>query len=444
VTASPYFNATNPDPNNPGKVEYGFNDLPFASTPPPNVSKEVKTYSAVLKWPARLLAVPVLSNLSAFYNRSENFTPAGGRVNPYNEPLQSPQGTTKEYGLAWSTRDAKFSLRANKFLTKVQRQGIGSPASQAFTNGTTQLASFWITEANRNPENVGFMNAAIEKLFSTLPANYRTMYGLTVSGTAPNLSSTFVGLPGITDTTDVVAKGHELELVYNPTRKWRILANVAQQETVLANSYPVTKEFIARMLPAWTGNVTYQGITVNMRDIPRGGYSIGTGPTNPSPTSERFGTWLDTNILVPFATGLATEGVASAEQRKWRANLVTNYSFGSDSLFGPRLNGWSVGLGARWQDKLGLGYPASRNPDGSVAIDIKHAYYAPAELNVDSWIGYTRKIFRDRIEWKVQLNIRNVISSQDPVGVTVQPWGEVAAVRLPPERRWYLTNTLSF
>jgi hypothetical protein len=26
----------------------------------------------------------------------------------------------------------------------------------------------------------------------------------------------------------------------------------------------------------------------------------------------------------------------------------------------------------------------------------------------------------------------------------VQPWGEIAQVRLPPERRWYLTNAFSF
>lgn len=47
--------------------------------------------------------------------------------------------------------------------------------------------------------------------------------------------------------------------------------------------------------------------------------------------------------------------------------------------------------------------------------------------------------------WRAQLNVRNIWqSSGDLIGITVQPWGEVAATRLAPERRWYLTNTFSF
>jgi hypothetical protein len=79
-----------------------------------------------------------------------------------------------------------------------------------------------------------------------------------------------------------------------------------------------------------------------------------------------------------------------------------------------------------------------------VNIDVQHPYYAPAEANVDGWIGYTRKIANDRIEWRVQLNVRNLIADDSPIAITVQPWGETASVRIAPERRWYLTNTFSF
>ena len=80
----------------------------------------------------------------------------------------------------------------------------------------------------------------------------------------------------------------------------------------------------------------------------------------------------------------------------------------------------------------------------ALPIYLRHPYYAPAETNVDATLGYTRKIFRDRIEWRVQLNARNLIGNQDPVPITVQPWGEYASVRLAPERRWYLTNSFTF
>lgn len=445
VTGSPLFDAPQRSLNDPGKVYYGLNDLAFPHTPPPNVAKEVKSGSVVMRWPSRLLRLPLQSELSAFINRSENFTPAGGRIDFYGDPLASPQGVTKEYGLNLSVLGGKVSFRLNRFETAVQRQSVGSPAPLTAVNAIVQNATFWATEGNRNPGNVGFMNAAIEKLYSALPPNYRTVYSYSVSGAAPNISANFVTPGGTTDITDVSAKGVEFDIVCNPTRNLRLLLNVAQQETVTSNSFPVTKNLIARLTPIWNGSVTFEGVTVPMRDIPRGGYPVGTGPTNPpSAATERYGSWLDANIFVPFATGLAQEGSASPEQRKWRANLVANYSFGRDSIFGERLKGWSVGTGVRWQDKLGIGYPSTRNPNGSVNLALKNPFYTPAETNVDAWVAYARRVFSNRIDWKVQLNARNLISRDDLIGITVQPWGDPAMVRLPPEKRWYLTNTFSF
>jgi hypothetical protein len=159
---------------------------------------------------------------------------------------------------------------------------------------------------------------------------------------------------------------------------------------------------------------------------------------------QTYGQWLDTNVNVPLATALATEGMASPEQRKWRANLVTNYKFASSGLFGRALKGWSVGGAARWQDKYALGYPTTRLADGGVAIDIRHPYMGKSDVNVDLSLGYERDVFEKKIRWKAQLNLKNAFTAGDPIAMGVQPWGEIAQVRLPPERRWYLTNTLSF
>ncbi len=441
------FIANPDDPNDPGKVHWGFDDVVFDRTPPPNATKETKSYSAVLKWPQRLLPLPDGAGLSVFYNSSENFTPVGGRINIYSEGLPSPQGETKEYGINVSLFQNKLNLRINRFETNVLATSSPPPGfSVGHNNATVQVASFWSTEGNINPDNVPFMNAAIERLFSALPPDFRQLRNFQVLGTAPDLSASFENLSGVTDTTDFVAKGMEFEIVYNPTRNWRILANVAKQETVRTNSFPIFKEFIARMTPIWNSNITdpRTGTVVNMRDIPRTGYPLGTGPANPPPPTDTFGSWLDTNVLVPFATALATEGSASAEQRKWRFNVVTNYSFGRDGFFGDRLKGWSVGGALRWQDKLGIGYPTTRNPDGSVTLDLANPYYAPAESNIDAWIGYERTIWKNRIKWKVQLNARNLIGDDSVIPIGVQPWGEYSTVRLPPEKRWYLTNTFTF
>ena len=429
------FVANPADSNDPGKVHYGFDDLSFANTPPPNVAGETMTYSAVLRWPQKLLRLPVGTDFSIFYNQSANFTPSGGRVNAFNEPTASPKGDTKEYGFNLSLLRDKLSLRLNWFESKVQGQTLTPTVyTIAINNGVLQLAENWGLEANVNPHLAAMRNADIELLFSVLPANFRSLYGWGVTGTAPNLAANSrLTVAGSGDTTDFTAKGLEMEIVYNPTRSWRILANVAKQETVQSNSLPFLKQFIATMLPIWN----------QLRDRARGAYPLGWQPGDPF-VGETAGGWLDTNVLVPFATATATEGSASAEQRKWRANLITNYTFGRGGLFGDHLKGWSVGGALRWQDKLGIGYPTTRNADSSVTLDLAHPYYAPAETNVDAWIGYERGIWNNRIKWKVQLNARNVIGDDSVIPITAQPWGEPATVRLPPEKRWYLTNTFLF
>ncbi|MDP3069964.1 MAG: TonB-dependent receptor plug domain-containing protein [Opitutaceae bacterium] len=421
----------------PGKVHYGFNDFSLSRTPPPNVAAETMTYSGVLRWPQKLIRLPAGVDFGVFYNQSANFTPSGGRVTPFNEPLASPNGKTQEYGLNLSLFHDKLSLRVNRFETKVQGQSLSNTVfGLTVNNAILQIADFWGVEGNINPQLVPMREADIALLFSPLPANFRELYGWGITGTAPNLAALgrFSNLPGATDTTDFVAKGTEIELVYNPTRNWRILANVAQQETVQNNTLPFLKGLIGRMLPVWN----------QLRDRSRTNYPVGWQPGDSMAGIQTFGSWLDTVILVPFATAIATEGTASAEQRKWRANLITNYTFGSGSILGERLKGWEVGGAVRWQDKLGIGYPTTRNPDGSVNLDLAHPFYAPAETNVDAWIGYRRNLWKNRIQWKVQLRATNLIAGTVPIAIGVQPWGEFSTVRLAPEKRWYLTNTFSF
>ncbi len=423
------------DANAPGKSKYGFADMPFASRPNLKDHGTVGSFGVIARWPQRWLKLPQGSDLSVFYNQSENFTPAGSRVDGYGNSLPSPQGETREVGVQVWALDDKISVRLNKFETKVVGQSFLPGVFNVALNSTIMnIADAWAVEGNNNPHLVELRNSQIERLFSALPANYRALYNWKVEGAIPTLSiSRDYSLLGATDTTDYTSKGYELDVVFNPSRGLRLMANVARQETVLSNMAPFLKEHIARMTPIWD----------ELADVPRGGYPLGWQIGDPLPANvERLGRYVDTNVMVPWATVLAGEGVVSAEQRKWRANVVASYSFGQN---GPALlKGFSVGAGVRWQDKVAIGYPTTRAPDGSVVIAIDNPYYAPAQTNVDGWIGYERRVFKNRVHWKVQLNARNLIGETSPIAISAQPWGEVASARIAPERRWYLTNTFSF
>ncbi|MDP3073647.1 MAG: hypothetical protein Q8N18_25410 [Opitutaceae bacterium] len=429
------------DPNNVGnfgKIFWGLNDIDaiFPHTPPRRMASESKSASVVAYWPQKLIKLPRGTDLSVFYNQSENFTPIGGRVSYFNAPIPPPRGKTKEYGLNFSAFNEKLTVRYNQFETKSQGlsgQGtLGNPVG----NYWATIAQRWLVEANTNPHLQAMRNADIALIQKLVPAqDFMTIYNVQVNGTAPNLTASVAGLAGSNDTTDFVAKGHELDLIFNPTSHWRVLFNVAHQETVKSNIAPN-----AQLLYAMDLKVIEQ---LGGRSL--GPYPVGWQIGDPLPAGwSTLGSDFDGRIRVPYAVDRATEGDPSAEQRNWRANMAANYKFGRDSFLGEKMNGWAIGGGVRWQSKMNIAYPSARSTTGVITFDRAHPWTAPAETNVDANMSYSRKIWKNRIDWKVQLNVSNLWQERKLITVAVQPWGEVASARVAPERRWYLNNSFSF
>jgi hypothetical protein len=63
---------------------------------------------------------------------------------------------------------------------------------------------------------------------------------------------------------------------------------------------------------------------------------------------------------------------------------------------------------------------------------------------VDLWVGYKRMIANGRIEWKLQLNLRNAFPGDDLIPVFTQPDGEPVVFRISESRVWSLRSTFSF
>lgn len=424
-------------PNDPGRLEWNFDEFKFPYTPPKRDSADTKTYSVVLNWPKQLVRLPPGTDFSVFYNTSDNFTAAGVRRDFYANPLPSPKGKTEEYGFNLTLFDHKLVLRGNRFESYNQNIGFQGTVANGGPRMWVGLIANWSTEANVNPQMVASRNADIQTVRNYLPANITDLYLLQVSGTAPNITATFQNsLPGgANDTQDQIARGLELEAVYNPTPNWRILANVAKQETVRTNMLPFMKAFAAQIAP----------LVAKLGDRPVGNYPTGYQPGQPLPANvETVAQRVDSLMTVPMSLELASENMASPEQRKWRFNLVTSYRFGRGGILGEKLKGWSIGGGARWQSRFAIGYPSTRLPNTVPVYDIAHPWYAPADLNIDGFVGYTRKIWGGRIDWKMQINGTNLFRQRDLIPMSAQPWGQVAIMRLAPEQRWFLNNTFSF
>ncbi len=50
--------------------------------------------------------------------------------------------------------------------------------------------------------------------------------------------------------------------------------------------------------------------------------------------------------------------------------------------------------------------------DEIAVADVTQPLYGPSEANLDLWTRHTRMIMDDKVEWRLQLNVRNVLNNE--------------------------------
>ena len=354
-------------------------------------------------------------DFSVFYSNSENFQPADARISIFGQPIEPPGGTTNDRGFTLGFLGGKISTRFNWFET-------------ASARATDTYPGFLIeTDARIMRYNTPAALAAAgykgpPQFLKTL-VNWQEFSG-PPTGSAPSGVNVTYATPGnVRDTTSTASKGFEFEAIYNPTTQWRMAFNVSQQQASQADIAPATQEYLKLRLAEWTTDKAANLIS----------------DESGQPVRIRV---YDT--LINALNGkLARSGQKVSELREWRANFVGNYTFARDS----RLRGWSLGSGLRWQDKVGIGYPIIASTIAGKVVnvpDLQRPYYGPSEFAVDGWVGYTRKIWQNRINWRLQLNVRNLLDDDTLIPAAAQPDGSIASWFAPQGRTFMLRSTFEF
>ncbi|MBK8478234.1 MAG: hypothetical protein IPL39_18630 [Opitutaceae bacterium] len=403
-------------------------------------------------------------NVSVYYNESQNFQIGGTRNDIYGVLLPAPSGKTNDRGIMISTKDERFSLRVNKYQTSVtnatnttgvptwfllgggnfiQRNedradayeyhltNLGDPTSVAGTGTTTgtwtwRYAPRTINGVAESQEAADALSAAAVsawRAYTAEPIVKRILaawgfndFGTTKPTTMATPVSNFVA------TEDQISRGWEYEFTANPTKNWRLTFNASETKAQRNNIGGATlQEFI--------------DLTNRYQNGPMGDMrQWGGGQNSASPA---LASW-NSNFYSKYSLMKLQEGNNSSELRRWRFNLVSNYNFTEGFL-----KGVNVGAGYRWQDKIAIGYPVIENKDGTVTFDIAKPYYGETQDAIDLWIGYERKL-TSKINWRVQLNVRNLGDGNKLVPLSTQWDGTVAAWGIAPCQTWTLTNTFSF
>lgn len=418
---------------------------------------------------------PLPLNVSLSYNESSNFQVTSVRRDLYGNAIGNPAGKTYEYGVLLSTKNGKYSLRATDYTTRVKdgtstlghpevigqiiQQGLkwrnvflyqlggydwASRDQDSYRNQwTNAYPNLTATEAQAEEdaaitawndiqkwlETRGFFQAWNFNPTTSSALTDRTTYLSNPSAHTPDPASVYsyaaVQPQGFSVTSDTESKGYEFELTANPLPNWRIAFNASKTEATQSNvggaALADFVSYINSKLINADGTLTPAG---KLTQFGNASYAL---------YPNIWGPWLANYTLLKLQ-----EGSAVPEIRKWRYNIVTNYTFTHGML-----RNLGVGGSYRWQDKVIIGYPVVTG-GAFAAYDLDHPYYGPSEDAVDLWASYHHKINKD-VDWKIQINVRNAFAKDGLIPISVEPDGKTwASVRVKPTQEWFVTNTFSF
>ncbi len=423
-----------------------------------------RAYSVV----AHLNELPGLSNLmekwpvnvSLLYAHSTNFQPLANRVDLYAQPIAPPEGKTRERGVLLATKDGKYSLKVNEYETSVTNAGSSGLSNQWFIADSQVWGGNWANhfEHNWTGDNIDSAVAVTHPEYDTSSQwNYGTAAGETPEQARARENAAIAAWrawqqspvaqrmytawqfdlerpftpgaggisktqpSGFTLTEDTVSKGYEIELTAMPVRNWRVAINASKTKATRRNiGGAALAEFIAAYDDA-------------LRNTAAGDLRIWWGGAGNETTMYQW----NQNVGFEWTSRKLQEGSQAPEIREWRFNAITNYDFTTGFL-----NGVNVGAGIRYQDEVIIGYAPVGGSD-SFSVDLNDPYTGPSETNFDFWVGYRRR-FADKIDWSIQLNVRNAFEGDSLIPITVQPDGTPAAYRIAPAQVWTVTNTFRF
>lgn len=349
-------------------------------------------------------------------------------------------GTGKDYGLTLRWRNW-LSVRLNKY----ENVGVGN--ASALRNATPTA-----TENNLGPQ-IKQTVAALERGFQTGAPDFNAARPQTVPPST--LSQRFAyyqeDLAKLTQPYDAIgsvmsnryevlsdslAKGYELTLIGNPTPNWRISVTGAKNTAMESNIGGQFWDFIKERLPLW-------GAPENLdRYLPQ---TTASGNTNNYRTFRQ--------VLAVAAQNWnyirLSEGRLNNNIRKYRFTATTRYGFQQGALKGS-----FIGASYAWRSAAAVGYPITTITDNPFLLpgiagsalnvsDLNRPYFGGALTNLDAFLGYNRRL-GGKTNWRIQINVRNVLNKNDPIVQRVLTTGEGAIYTVQDPRAIIITNTFSF
>lgn len=357
-------------------------------------------------------------------NESDSFNPAPLRYSVRLQPLPDPSGKTEDFGFSLKLFDNKLLLRATRYKTTSvnSRAGTGSTIALrttrldfAWATGNAfalqRQATNWITAANPGLSSEQ-VNERVADLMQ-VPVSYLT-----------NPGGTFAAVD------DLVSRGTEIEMHFNPTPNWTMKLAGAKTEAIAAGVSADVSDWIAERLPVWESIID-----------PTTGLSWWTSSYTPGGSARNF--YLN-QIGAPLQLEQALQGKSRPQIRKYSANLTTSFRLAGITEH-KHLKRFTVGGAVRWQDKGAIGfYGVEQLPAIITQLDANRPIYDKARANFDAFTSYRTKLFSDRVNATFQLNVRSLTEDGRLQPISAGPDGTPTAYRIVDPRQFIFTATFDF
>ncbi|OIR05341.1 catecholate siderophore receptor Fiu [mine drainage metagenome] len=448
-------------------------DMNYNLTDPgAKITTNSTSYGVALHLPKSIRAhLPGDTDVSLYYFHGNNETPQV-RYSIDGSALPSENGKTDDYTVRVDTLNGRATLKVTMFKTLDNNAAasygqplgaagwlIDSLPSWTLTMGALgelgahQPANPWSDWNNnswiwnwgaQNPQVADQVGAAIQQYFPKLfPQSYWDQYGMGVNvaaiqsgdwahilsnGQEPlpwNINNTHT-IHGVSPTIDqnLESKGYEIEGTFRPVPNWDLTFNASKMKAWQTSLGADASDYLNQMANVWLQ--TPVGMTAEW------------GYLNPAGAMKQQ---FLTGLWAPYLTQVALTGTQQPELSQWNFRGASNYHFDRGTL-----KGFNVGAAVRWQDAPIIGYGIKQSTifgQSAWINDTNHPLYGVAETHVDLWVGYERKL-TSSINWKIQLNFRNLGEKPHLVPVTAEPDGSYAQERIAEGQIVDLSTTLSF
>lgn len=390
------------------------------------------------------IVVHPLSWFSLFYNESTSAHAAEfSRFNHDGSPMAIDDGSGHDYGFTIGLPSGKLSLRVNWFESN--RNGGNSPFQGKYFNYMSIRDTLYYVEKTFLNANPGWDIAGSEFAYyiqsvqdANIPSgiNANTNFAAHNFTVAPNRERSAIQ-------ADRQSTGVEVTLTANPFRGLYLSLKAAEAETASTNTGAPWYEYMDARWSDWE----------SIANQPVGAGAI-TGMTYTMSNYMR-------DVISPTLSFMkAAEGMTNPQERKYRVNFTGRYSF-----LDGKLKGFYLGGNYSWRSEAVLGFLSRPVTDEEVyrpypgvgtgsfdVLDLTQPIEGQPLTTLDGFCGYKHKFYDGKIEWVVQLNVRNLLANDDLINQRAfskkQPDGTtpiwISNYNIPDPRRFTLTNTFNF